>query len=117
RLRAVRRPRGGPAPHGRGHGIAPIEPVLPPAHAPIRVLRAIARLNMGGPALHVSYLAAGLRGRGYETILVAGSVGQGEQSMAYVAEELGVPVVTIPHLHREISPVRDLLATVRLARI
>jgi glycosyltransferase involved in cell wall biosynthesis len=72
---------------------------------------------MGGPALHVSYLAAGLRERGYETILVAGSVGQGEQSMAYVAEELGVPVVTIPHLHREISPVRDLLATIRLARI
>ena len=72
---------------------------------------------MGGPALHVSYLSAGLRDRGYETILVAGSVGQGEQSMAYVAEELGVPVVTIPLLHREISPVRDLLATVRLARI
>jgi glycosyltransferase involved in cell wall biosynthesis len=37
--------------------------------------------------------------------------------MAYVAEELGVAVVTIPHLHREISPVRDLLATSRLARI
>jgi glycosyltransferase involved in cell wall biosynthesis len=72
---------------------------------------------MGGPALHVSYLSAGLRDRGYETILVAGSVGRGEQSMSYVAEELGVPVVTIPHLHREISPVRDLLATMRLARI
>src|SRR5581483_2705887 len=104
RLRADRRARGGPAPHGRAASV-------------IRVLRAIARLNMGGPALHVSYLADGLRGRGYETILVAGSVSQGEQSMAYVAEELGVPVVTIPHLHREISPVRDLLATVRLARI
>jgi glycosyltransferase involved in cell wall biosynthesis len=72
---------------------------------------------MGGPALHVSYLAAGLRERGYETMLVSGSVGQGEQSMAYVAEELGVAVTTIPHLHREISPVRDLLATIRLARI
>jgi len=72
---------------------------------------------MGGPALHVSYLSAGLRERGYETILVAGNVGQGEQSMAYVADDLGVPVVTIPHLHREISPVRDLLATIRLARI
>jgi glycosyltransferase involved in cell wall biosynthesis len=72
---------------------------------------------MGGPALHVSYLAAGLRERGYETMLVAGSVGQGEQSMAYVADELGVAVTTIPHLHREISPVRDLLATIRLARI
>jgi glycosyltransferase involved in cell wall biosynthesis len=72
---------------------------------------------MGGPTLHVSYLSAGLRERGYETILVAGSVSQGEQSMAYVAEELEVPVVTIPHLHREISPVRDLLATWRLARM
>jgi glycosyltransferase involved in cell wall biosynthesis len=72
---------------------------------------------MGGPALHVSYLSAGLRERGYETILVAGSVGQGEQSMAYVADDLGVSVVTVPHLHREISPVRDLLATIRLARI
>jgi glycosyltransferase involved in cell wall biosynthesis len=81
------------------------------------VLRAIARLNMGGPTLHVSYLSAGLVDRGYETILVAGTVGQGEQSMAYVAERLGVPVVTIPHLHRDISPVRDLLATWRLARM
>ena len=117
RLGAVRRPRGGPAPHGRGDRTAPTGLVLPPAHAPIRVLRAIARLNMGGPALHVAYLTAGLRERGYETTLVAGSVGHGEQSMAYVAEELGVQVVTIPQLHREISPVHDLLATVRLARI
>jgi glycosyltransferase involved in cell wall biosynthesis len=84
---------------------------------PIRVLRVIARLNMGGPALHVAYLSAGLRGRGYETMLVAGEVGRGEESMAYVAEELGVPVTTLPHLHREISPMRDLLATFRLARI
>jgi glycosyltransferase involved in cell wall biosynthesis len=84
---------------------------------PIRVLRVIARLNMGGPALHVAYLSAGLRGRGYETTLVAGEVSQGEQSMAYITEALGVPVTTIPHLHREISPIRDLLATFRLARI
>lgn len=84
---------------------------------PVRVLRVIARLNMGGPALHVSYLAAGLRDRGYETTLVAGEVGAGEESMAYVADELGVPVTTLPHLHRDISPIRDLLATVRLARI
>jgi glycosyltransferase involved in cell wall biosynthesis len=77
----------------------------------------IARLNMGGPALHVAYLSAGLRDRGYETTLVAGSVSPGEQSMSYVAEEQDVPVTLIPHLHREISPVRDLLATFRLARM
>ena len=80
-------------------------------------MRAIARLNMGGPALHVAYLSAGLRDRGYETTLVAGNVSRGEQSMSYVTEELGVPVTLIPHLHREISPVRDLLATFRLARM
>ena len=84
---------------------------------PIRVLRVIARLNMGGPTLHVSYLASGLRERGYETTLVAGSVGPGEQSMAYVPEGLGVHVTTMAHLHREISPLRDLFATFRLARM
>jgi glycosyltransferase involved in cell wall biosynthesis len=72
---------------------------------------------MGGPALHVAYLSAGLRERGYETTLVAGDVGRGEESMAYVAESLGVPVTTLPALHREISPVRDIVAAFRLAWI
>jgi hypothetical protein len=35
-----------------------------PEGSPIRVLRVIARLNMGGPALHVTYLARGLASRG-----------------------------------------------------
>ena len=77
---------------------------------PVRVLRVIARLNMGGPALHVAYLSAGLRGRGYDTTLVAGSLATGEESMAGVADDLGVPIVTVPDLHREISPLRDLRA-------
>ena len=72
---------------------------------------------MGGPALHVAYLSAGLQARGYETTLVAGSLGRGEESMAFVAQELGVPVLTVAELHREISPVRDLLAAFRLARL
>jgi glycosyltransferase involved in cell wall biosynthesis len=84
---------------------------------PVRVLRVIARLNMGGPALHVAYLTAGLEERGYETTLVAGSLARGEDSMAFVAEELGVEVVKIAELHREIAPVRDLVAAFRLARL
>ena len=82
---------------------------------PIRVLRVIARLNMGGPALHVAYLSSGLRSRGYETTLVAGSLALGEESMAGVAERLGAPIVTVPELHREISPLRDLRAVYHLA--
>jgi glycosyltransferase involved in cell wall biosynthesis len=82
-----------------------------------KILRVIARLNMGGPALHVAYLTAGLRERGYDTTLVAGSLARGEDSMAFVADELGVDVVRIDELGREISPLRDLAATLRLARL
>ena len=77
----------------------------------------IARLNMGGPALHVAYLSAGLAERGYETTLVAGSLARGEGSMAYVAEGLGVEVVRLDALSREISPIRDALSILRLARL
>jgi glycosyltransferase involved in cell wall biosynthesis len=90
---------------------------LPESEPPIRILRVIARLNMGGPALHVAYLTAGLRRRGYDTTLVAGSLARGEDSMAFVAAGLDVDVVRIDELGREISPLRDVLATVRLARL
>lgn len=82
---------------------------------PIRVLRVIARLNVGGPALHVAYLTDGLADRGYETTLVAGDVARGEESMAFVADRSGIEVVRLPGLSRELSPIRDLVATVRLA--
>jgi glycosyltransferase involved in cell wall biosynthesis len=84
---------------------------------PVRILRVIARLNMGGPALHVAYLTAGLRERGYDTTLVAGTLARGEDSMAFVADDLGIRVERLEALQREISPFRDLLAIVRLARI
>jgi glycosyltransferase involved in cell wall biosynthesis len=89
----------------------------PNSTEPIRVLRVIARLNMGGPALHVAYLSAGLAPRGYETTLVAGDLARGEESMSFVTDSLGVPVIPLQQLHREISPVRDLIATVRLASL
>src|SRR5262245_16755887 len=72
---------------------------------------------MGGPALHVSYLTAGLRERGYDTTLVAGSLARGEDSMAFVADARDVEIVRIDELGREISPLRDLVATLRLARL
>src|SRR5207237_184489 len=72
---------------------------------------------MGGPALHVAYLTDGLKKRGYETTLVAGSLARGEDSMAFVADARGVSVIRIDELGREISPLRDLAATFRLARL
>jgi glycosyltransferase involved in cell wall biosynthesis len=84
---------------------------------PIRVLRLIARLNMGGPALHVSYLTKGLEPLGYDTTLVAGMLARGENSMSFVADELGVGIVPIRQLHREISPLYDSLSVTRLVRL
>jgi glycosyltransferase involved in cell wall biosynthesis len=83
----------------------------------VKVLRVIARLNVGGPALHVAYLTAGLADRGYDTTLVAGTIARGEESMAFVAEAHNVHVETLGDLHREISPIRDLRAIVHLAQL
>jgi glycosyltransferase involved in cell wall biosynthesis len=88
-----------------------------PASSDVKVLRVIARLNMGGPALHVAYLTDGLRKLGYDTTLVAGTLARGEDSMAFVADDRNVDVVRIDELGREISPFRDLMATVKLARL
>jgi glycosyltransferase involved in cell wall biosynthesis len=84
---------------------------------PIRVLRVIARLNMGGPAIHVANLAAGLETRGYHTTLVAGSLARGEDSMAFVAERLGVEVVDIPDMQREVAPFHDVRSIRRLTAL
>jgi glycosyltransferase involved in cell wall biosynthesis len=80
----------------------------------VRILRAIARLNMGGPALNVTYLTKGLDERGYSTTLAAGRLARGEDSMAFVAEQVGVPVLAIPAMHREVSPFYDPLAVGRM---
>jgi glycosyltransferase involved in cell wall biosynthesis len=90
---------------------------MTPVDEPIRVLRVIARLNVGGPALHVAYLSNELDARGYETRLVAGRVGPGEGSMEYVAEERGIDVRFVDALQREIEPFADLRAAFRLRRM
>jgi glycosyltransferase involved in cell wall biosynthesis len=87
------------------------------ATGPIRVLRVIARLNMGGPAIHVANLAAGLQTRGYQTTLVAGSLARGEDSMAFLAERLGVSVVSIPAIQREVSAIHDVRSALTVASL
>ena len=87
------------------------------AEEPIRILRVIARLNMGGPAIHVANLAAGLETRGYHTTLVAGSLARGEDSMAFLAERLGVAVVDVPEIQRELSVLPDTRSVLRVAEL
>jgi glycosyltransferase involved in cell wall biosynthesis len=76
----------------------------------VRVLRVIARLNAGGPAHHVSLLSGLLDPTRFETLLVAGTVGRGEVSLADVADELEVQRREIGALQPEIDPLSDLRA-------
>jgi glycosyltransferase involved in cell wall biosynthesis len=82
----------------------------------MKVVRIIARLNVGGPARHVVWLTAGLESAGCETLLVAGVVPEGEDDMSYFAESAGVRPYIIPEMSREISP-KDALTVWKLYRL
>lgn len=71
---------------------------------PVRVLRIIARLNVGGPARHVVWLDQALAAIGFETLLVTGTVPPGEDDMGDFAASRGVVPFVIPSMSRELSP-------------
>lgn len=81
-----------------------------------RIVRIIARLNVGGPAKHVTWLTAGLHDANYRSVLVAGSVPAGEEDMGYFADEAGVKPFYIPEMSREIS-VKDAITVWKLYRL
>src|SRR5438270_7151384 len=82
----------------------------------MKVLRIIARLNVGGPARHVVWLTSGMKPDGYDTLLVAGVVPPGEDDMSYLAAQAGVTPFIIPEMSREISP-RDAITVWKLFRL
>ncbi|HEX2268671.1 MAG TPA: glycosyltransferase [Pyrinomonadaceae bacterium] len=69
-----------------------------------RIVRIIARLNVGGPAKHVVWLTSALQDTNFRSLLVTGSVPPGEEDMSYFAEAAGVTPFYIPEMSREISP-------------
>ncbi len=84
---------------------------------PIKVVRVLSRMNIGGPALHAILLTAGLNKAQYQSILVTGIVGESEGDMLYLAHQYGVKPTIIPELGREISWSDDLVALWKLHRI
>lgn len=82
----------------------------------IRVLRAISRLNTGGPARHVVILNARLDGA-FESLLVSGLVKEYEGDMSYLAEEYGIDVRFVPSLGREVSFFDDVRSFFTLLKI
>lgn len=89
--------------------------VTPRDEGTTRVLRVIARLNVGGPSIQAITLSRLLEEHGYETLLVRGREGAREGSMDSLAEEFGVMPVELPTLKRRIG-IGDLASLVFLVQ-
>ena len=83
----------------------------------IKVLRFIARLNIGGPAIHVHLLTRGLDINKFQPILVTGRISPHEGDMSYLFSSRDEKPIIIPDLHREISPLMDIKVILKIFKI
>ena len=89
-----------------------------PSEPRIKVLRIISRMNIGGPAIHVTNLNSGLDPDRYVSLLVSGTENPGEGSLRDLAESAGVEVTVIPQIRSAASlGPRDVLALFKLYRL
>lgn len=70
----------------------------------MKIVRIIARLNVGGPARHVVWLTKELNDAEFQTALLAGTVPEGEEDMSWFAAENAVEPFYIAEMSRELSP-------------
>jgi glycosyltransferase involved in cell wall biosynthesis len=91
-----------------GHSVHPDEP--------IRVVRLITRLNIGGPAIQAITLSERLAARGFDTHLVHGRLGDREGDMRSLLPA-HVKATRLPTLQRATRPVDDLRAVVSIYRL
>lgn len=81
----------------------------------MKIVRIIARLNVGGPARHVVWLSRALENEEYQTALLTGTVPAGEEDMSYFAAENNVVPVFIEEMSRELSP-KDIVSLLKIYR-
>src|SRR6266702_871916 len=83
--------------------------------APPKIVRVITRMNIGGPARHVTILTAHVAPE-FHGVLLAGQVAEREGSLENEALTAGVRVVHVPRLRRALNPFADLSVVLWLYR-
>jgi glycosyltransferase involved in cell wall biosynthesis len=83
---------------------------------PIRVLRIIARMNVGGPAVQVSGLMRGLDSTQFEHRLLTGYCNADEADYLLEAAT-DIPVTRIDGLGRSIKPIADITALIEIVKL
>ncbi len=86
------------------------------ASRPIRVLRIIARMNVGGPAVQVTGLMRGLNPTVFEHRLLTGHCNADEADYLLEAAT-DIPVTRIDGLGRSIKPIADLTALIAIVKV
>ena len=84
--------------------------------SPIRIMRVIARMNVGGPAWQVSVLTRGLENDQFTSQLVCGEISEGEADFLALRDPQ-LPVTRISTLGRSINAFDDVRALWQLIRI
>ena len=81
-----------------------------------RILRIHNRLIVGGPTLNVLYLTKHLSPE-FETLLIVGEKEDHEKDAFFLAEKMGIKVVSIPDMGRSLHPFRDYKAYRKVQKI
>ncbi len=80
-------------------------------------MRIIARLNIGGPAIHTVILTEGLDKLRFESLLICGSTDKDEGDMFYYAQAKNIKPIFIPELKRQLNLFNDIVALKRIYNI
>ena len=83
----------------------------------VKIVRIIARLNIGGPAVNASILSSSLDTSRFQTKALYGSLGAGEGNLEGLMRSQGVDMELIPELGREISLFDDIKAFFKIAGV
>ena len=83
---------------------------------PLKIMRVIARMNVGGPAWQVSVLTRGLSEPEFDSILVCGYVSDGEADFVSLRDP-DLPCRKIEGLGRSIKPLDDIRALISLIKL
>lgn len=84
---------------------------------PVRVMRIIARMNVGGPAWQTSTLSTRMDPDRFTTLMVAGTVEPHETDYLQLRPVEDLPITFVPEMGREIRPRQDAVALRRLVRL
>ena len=84
---------------------------------PIKIINLLSRMNIGGPSVHAVLLTKYLNDNNFTSMLVSGSLSEGEGDMSYLIDQHQIKHRSIKTLQREISPVDDIKAIIELYKL